>query len=68
MQKHGKTFDDKVLFWENTGKHKKIPRKTRETPVKHGKTQKNMQVLFWENTGKHLENMGKHTKTWESIG
>ena len=38
MQKQGKSMDDKVLFWENMGKHQENTGKHRENTGKQSKT------------------------------
>ena len=60
MQKHGKALDDKVLFPENMGRHRKTCKKMGKywmTKFHFGKT--------CENTGKTRENMQKHGKTFD---
>ena len=63
MQKHGKALDDKVLFPENMGRHRKTCKKMGKywmTKFHFGKTR--------ENTGKTRENARKHAKTREING
>jgi hypothetical protein len=65
MQKHGKALDDKVLFWENMGKHWVNTGKHKKPLGKRTKMQKDMgkrRSIFekqWENMGKHRKNPKK---------
>ena len=42
MQKQGKSLDDKVLFWENTGKHRENIRKHQKKTGQQSKTLRNI--------------------------
>ena len=75
--KREKTCKNKGIHWMTKFYFGKTQENIEKTQENIGKTQENNQkhweilddkVLFWENTEKHRENMGKHAKTWESIG
>ena len=69
MQKHGKTLDGKVSFWENMGKHWENAGKHKKPLGKQTKMQKDMgkQGQFLRNNGETWENIGKTLKNRKNM-